>query len=229
MELITKAGKRTLIIAMPAIAVFVVALILIGTFFDYQIANWIGFTSNTFMYWGFGFVFEVLGMLPAILVNIFFFMALSVFFKRMPLRVLFHILSAFFLVGAVWAGIFWPISNHITSVRSFISLPIAMVVGVGLSFPLRLLFKRFSDQTLRRLIYILLVGWIMGTLANAVSGSMQALWGRYRHHTVVDYGTTFTHWFQPIGRTGTAEGHGSDRRSPGGRNDEVHETAPDVR
>ena len=209
MDLISNTHKRLLWCLVGGVAFLLVALMVIGSFWDYQIAHAFTAPHRGVAYFAFGMTFEVLGFVTAIMVNVSLFAALSVFVKRKWLKILFHVLTAMTLIGAVYAGVFWTLSNHGFGVRSFIAAPISTAIGVALSFPTIMLFKRLNNVKLRRIIYILAIGAVLGSIANSVSGVMQLFWGRYRFFEVYENGLPFTQWFQPFGRSSAAEGHGA--------------------
>jgi len=209
MELISKSHKKLIWSIVGGVAIVLIALMIIGSFWDLQIAEAFAVGERGFIYFGFGMGFEVLGFLPAILVNACLFAALSVFVKKKWLKILFHVLVAMHLIGAVYCAIFWTLSNHDMGLRTAIAAPIFVTLGVALSFPLIMLFKRIEPSKLKVLIYILVIGVIMGTIANAAAGIMQIFWGRYRFFEVSQNGLPFTQWFAPFGRSDAAAGHGA--------------------
>jgi len=216
MQLFSTANKKVLLIGVGIAAAVLIALFLIGTFRDYYIAHAVGVDRFSFFYIAYGMLFEALGFLPATLVNAALFAILVNFVKRKHLKVFSRIGCIAFLTGAVYCAIFWTLSNHgirisdRSSIHHGVAGGLSTMAGVGLSFPLIIFFKRLPDLTMRRLIYVLLIGLVMGTIANATSAIMQMLWGRYRFHAILAYDIPyFTPWFRPFGRGGTAEGFGS--------------------
>ena len=206
MELFSTKNKKLLWIIIGAIAALLVVLMLIGTFLDYRIAHGIGVDRFSFFYIAFGMTFEVLGFLPAILVDASLLAVLSLYAFRKRFKIAFHIGCA----------VFWTLANHgirlheRSSIHHGIAGGVSTVVGAILSFPFIKFFKRFSRSDMRKLIYILAIGAVMATLANAASGIMQMLWGRYRFYAIIEYDVPFfTRWYRPFGRGGTAEGFGS--------------------
>ena len=216
MELFSTKNKRLLWIIVGAVAALLIVLMLIGTFLDYQIAHGVGVDRFSFFYIAFGMTNEALGFLPAILVDASLLAVLSLYAVRKKFKIPFHIGVAAFLAGGVYCAVFWTLANHgirlheRSSIHHGIAGGVSTVVGAALSFPFIKFFKRFSRSDMRKLIYILAIGAVMATLANATSGIMQMLWGRYRFHAIVDYDIPFfTRWYRPFGRGGTAEGFGS--------------------
>jgi len=217
MELLSKKNKNILWLSIGAVAIFLVILMIIGSFFDYQIAHGIGVDRFSFFYIAFGMTFEMLGFLPAILVDASLLAVLSLYATRKRFKIIFHIGSAMFLAGGVYCAIFWTLANHgirlhptSSGIHHGIAGGVSTIVGAGLSFPFIRFFRSFSRQDQRKLIYVLAIGAVMATLANATSGIMQILWGRYRFYAILDYYVPFyTPWFRPFGRVGTAEGFGS--------------------
>ncbi|MCL2570508.1 MAG: phosphatase PAP2 family protein [Firmicutes bacterium] len=203
MKLITESFRESKSLKFILMGVFfgLVVLMTIGTFFDYQIAHAVAAEPQGFLFWSFGVSFEVLGFLPAILVNISLFAILSVYLKRKGWKIFFHVMTVFGLVGAVYCSIFWTLSNHGVDLRSVIVWPICTTIGIILSFPVIMLFKRIKDETIqKKLIYLLIIGVAMGTFANMIPGLLQVFWGRYRFFDVADYGLPYLPWYQPIGR-----------------------------
>jgi len=216
LELFSTANKKILFIGLAVATLFLTAMFLIGTFLDYQIAHGVGVDQFTFFYIAFGMVFEALGFLPAIAVNVTLFAILVNFFKRKHFKILSRIGCIAFLAGAVYCAVFWTLANHgirisdRSSVHHGVAGGISTAVAIGVSFPFVRLFRKLPDLTMRRLIYILLIGLVMGTIANSTSAIMQMFWGRYRFYAIVNYDIPFfTPWYQPFGRSGTAEGFGS--------------------
>ncbi|MCL2556393.1 MAG: phosphatase PAP2 family protein [Firmicutes bacterium] len=204
-------GKKKPLIIICAVAGLLLALMIIGTFLDYQIAHAVTAPYRGFLYYAFGMTFEFLGFLPAILVNVSLFAVLSVYSKKKCWKIAFHIFTAASLAGAVFCAVFWTLDNHGYGVSGVIAGPIVAVAGAALSFPVILFFKRFDEIKLKKLIYILAIAAVLGSLTNLVVGVMQVFWGRYRFYQVTQNGFPYGPWYRPIGRGGDAESrHGSN-------------------
>ncbi|MCL2861838.1 MAG: phosphatase PAP2 family protein [Firmicutes bacterium] len=213
MKLLTEdlKGNRLPLIIFCAVAALLLVFMIIGTFFDYQIALGMAAPYRGFFYYGFGMTFEVFGFLPAILVNVCLFAVLSVYSKRKVSKIAFHICTAMTLAGAAFCAVFWTLSNHGFSVSRAIVGSVTPIAGIGLSFPVIMFFKRFDDEKLKKLIYVLAIAAVLGFLANATSAVMQLTWGRYRFYQVTQNDLPYSPWYQPMGRGGTAESrHGSN-------------------
>jgi len=216
-ELFSQKNKKALWLGIGGMALFLIVLMIIGTFFDYQIAHGVGVEQFSFFYIAFGMIFEGLGFLPAIMVDATLLAVLCVYASRKRFKIPFHIGCAMFLAGGVYCAIFWTLANHgirihptSSGIHHGVAGGISTMVGAALSFPFIRLFKKLPRLTLRKLIYILSIGAIMATLANATTGIMQPFWGRYRFYAIVRYDIPFyTPWYQPFGRGGTADGFGS--------------------
>jgi|GEM_PF-1461595 len=216
MSLFSTANKKVIWITVAAIAAFLIVLMIIGTFLDYEIAHWVGVERFSFFYITFGMTMEALGFLPAILVDASLLAVLFLYVKRKRFKVLTRAGCIAFLAGGVYCAIFWTLANHdirihaSSSIHHGVAGTLSMLAGAALSFPFIALFKKLPRVTLRRLIYILLIGAVMAILANSISGLMQATWGRYRFYAIVRYDIPFfSRWYNPMGRGGTAEGFGS--------------------
>jgi len=216
-NLFFKQHSKTLWISVGAVAAFLITLMLIGTFFDYEIAHAVGVEQFSFFYIAFGMTFEALGFLPAILVDAALLAVICVYASRKRIKIPCHIGCAMFLAGGVYCAIFWTLANHgirlhptSSGIHHGIAGGVSTLVGAGLSFPFIRMFKKLPRLTMRKLIYILSIGAIMAILANAAAGIMQPLWGRYRFYAIIRYDIPyFTPWHSPIGRSGTADGFGS--------------------
>jgi len=217
MELLSQKNKKPLWISVIVVAVVLIVLMIIGSFFDYQIAHGVGVERFSFFYIAFGMVFEGLGFLPAILVDASLFAVLFIYAKRKGFKVLFRVLCTMFLIGGVYCAIFWTLANHglriheSSSIHHGVAGGISTLVGITVSFPFVNLFRKLPRLTLRKLIYILAIGAIMAFLANATSAVMQMLWGRYRFYAIQNYypNLPFTPWYRPFGRSDTViEGYG---------------------
>jgi len=209
MNLLSQSHKKLLFRRSSQILLLLILLMTVGTVFDLQIAEFVGAAYRGFWYFAFGVTFEVLGFLPAILVNACLFATLGAYAKTQPIKILFHVLCAKALLGAVFCAVFWTMANHSVDVRTSISVPISLTVGAVLSFPFMKFFRRFDEMALKRLIYLLTIGLVMGTLANLATGVLQVFWGRYRFFEVTENSLPFTQWFQPFGRSEAAQGHGA--------------------
>ena len=211
MEFITSKYKRMITLSLLIFGGTLLTLFIFGTFWDYQIAGGMMADHGGGAYWAFGIPLEVLGFLPAILVNVALFMALSVHCKKRVYKVLFFILGYNFLAGAIFCSVFWTMSNHyIADLSSSVAFGISAGIALPLSFPVRLLFTKIkNEQTMRRLVYVLGIGFIMASFTNLITGVMQVTWGRYRFFEVVNNNRTFTEWFRPFGRISGFEGHGA--------------------
>ncbi|MCL2847229.1 MAG: phosphatase PAP2 family protein [Firmicutes bacterium] len=223
MELFSQKNKKVLWISIGAVAIFLTVLMIIGSFFDYQIAHAVGVEQFSFFYIAFGMFFEGLGFLPAILVNASLFATLVIVCKKKGFRILFRILLIVFLTGGVYCAIFWMLANHgirlsdRSSIHHGISGGVSTVLGVILSFPFIKFFKKFDNDTHKKLIYVLCIGAVLGFLANATTGIMQPFWGRHRFYSILNYRDSalynslnpeiyYSPWFAPFGRIALPEG-----------------------
>jgi len=223
MELFSQKNKKALWLGVGIVALVLIALMLIGSFFDYNIAHAVGVEQFSFFYIAFGMVFESLGFLPAILVNCVLFASLVMVCKKKGFKILFRILLIAFLAGGIYCAIFWMLANHgirlhdRSSIHHGIAGSISTMVGVALSFPFLAFFKRFDQDTLRKLIYILCIGLVLGILANSTTGLMQTLWGRHRFYSILNYQNSYLYnpqnpaifyspWTAPFGRVALPEG-----------------------
>jgi len=204
-KLYLKNHKKSLIWILSSVGLTLIVLMLIGTFFDYQIANFVAVEQHGFLYYAFGVSFEFLAFWPAILVNVGLFTALALLFKKIILKILFYGLSGIHMIGGVFGSVFFTLSNHDHSVSLAISLPISFIIGIALTFLLWFLMKRLNSNILRRVIYILVIGAIVALTTNLLAFILQVFWGRYRFYVVYEYGAPFQEWFRPMGRGGSAE------------------------
>ena len=203
-------GKKWPFVAVGIIGGLLLILMIIGTFFDYQIAHAMQAEPRGFLYYGFGMTFEMIGFLPAILVNVSLFAVLSVYSTKKGWKIAHHVFTAIMLAGAIFCAVFWTLDNHGHGVSRRIAGPIVAALGIALSFPVIIFFKKFDEDKLKKLIYVLAIAAVLGSLANAVSGIMQQLWGRYRFYQITENGMPYTPWYNPMGRSGTAQSrHGS--------------------
>jgi len=225
MKLLTEniKGKKLPLIIVCATAFVLLILMIIGTFFDYEIAHVITAPYRGLAYYAFGMGFEVLGFLPAILVNVSLFAVLSVYSVKKGWKIAHHIFTAMTLAGAVFCAVFWTLDNHGYGVHRAVVGSVVTLAGIGLSFPVIIFFKRFDREKQKKIIYVLVIAAVLGSLANMMSGIMQPLWGRYRFYQIgyeyircsytgdyIRINRPYMPWYRPMGRDGTAESrHGN--------------------
>jgi len=204
-KLYSEAFKKPLMWVLSGTAVLLGALMVIGTFWDLEIAQAVAVSPHGFLYYAFGVGFEFLGFWPAILVDAGLFLALSIFAKKKVFKIAFIVLASMFMIGGVFGSVFFTLSNHGHSMSRAISGTISFFAGSGLTFGFWWLLNKSDRVTLKRLTYILAIGAIMAFFTNLTAFLMQVFWGRYRFYVVEGYGAPFTQWFRPFGRGGTAE------------------------
>ena len=187
-----KVILRTIIITL---GILIFGFILF-TFYDYETSK-VLYGYDTVVGKVFSDFFYVIGYIPAVLVNAFFFLCLFWYTKKIALKVLFGLLAHFHLV---FAGI---VATNLLGVDSTIHLILGLSIATVLFVPAVLLMKKIPYDTLKSLLYLCVIGVVFATIANGITAGIQYTWGRDRFFYVEDSATlgTYAPWYQLTGDT----------------------------
>jgi membrane-associated phospholipid phosphatase len=179
-----KANKRLILIFFTVLFSFCALLLTLASFFDLQISKALYNPGE-----GFSRFLENYGEWPAYVINVGFPIALFVWLARE--RKLLLSLPPF-IFAAVFGYFFSKSSLFDAAVLGIIFNVIAIAAMIGV-------FLLFSQERLLRVVYLLLLVFVISNLAYLLMLLFKAVWGRARFR---DLNGDFTVWFKANGING---------------------------
>jgi membrane-associated phospholipid phosphatase len=186
--------KKDIIIA----SIIVIALLVVASFFDLQIAGWIYNPKSSF-----GEFFEAAGSTPQTILQLIVpAMLFAVLFeKRRTLGIVKTIAAAVALLLVLAAAL----HEVVRSVKYDIKAP-TVVLTAGVFFVMFLLFLAalpFAKKNPRELFITALIGLIAFTFGYTILQILKTDWGRQRFYTMDNAAKEFTQWYIPQGKGGS--------------------------
>ena len=181
----------------------VIALMVVGTLYDLQIAIDIYNRESLF-----AIIFDYVGEMP--LYGLFpFCLAICFVYYR-------QYTSTKYIVLSFLSVVFCVLSIYLFMQRFFTFLPASVNLGITLvlSFVLMYTFHFFKRDTLEKLYKFALIAITVLIIALLLNQAIKYLWGRYRFHNlyVANNLERFTPWYLPLGINGNKSfpsGHAS--------------------
>ena len=188
----TILSKKWLLIVIIMLLAIIVGSFTVATFFDLEISKALYGMDSGFGKF-FAYFFEVVGFLPALLINVFLFILLFNHFKKIWIRIIFAVLTFSTLMACGFVA-FNPLVENEIMQQNFLLIPgaiIAIVVGI----PALIYSKRINVETRNKLIYITIIAAIVGTLTCGTVAIVQFSWGRARFFSLDDTFAGYTPWY----------------------------------
>lgn len=184
------AWKKPLIIFLAVLTVLCLTGMMLATIFDLQISQALNNRSQWFSKF-----FGDYGEFPAYVINVGFFVALSVWLFR---NKKYYWCTIPLIAAAVFGYMFADKYFESTSLPVLFNALFNVLFIAGIFVFLFLIPKELFNK----FFFILLVAFVISTITNAVILFFKTVWGRVRFHDLAEGSTNFTPWFKPNGING---------------------------